>query len=74
MSEICGRKKMGEYNMLQCYRSKGHDGECVYGIENKDATIAALSEELKKYKAFWEWARETDKMIFIREYECGRER
>ncbi len=45
MSDICGRKKMGEYNMLQCYRNKGHNGECVYGLENKDATIARLKAE-----------------------------
>jgi len=44
MSDICGRKKMGEYNMLQCYRNKGHNGECVYGLENKDATIARLEK------------------------------
>lgn len=42
---ICGRKKMGEYDMLQCYRSKGHGGECVYSIVNKDATIDRLEAE-----------------------------
>ena len=51
MSDICGRKKMGEYNMLQCYRNNGHNGECVYGLENKDATIARLEAEIADLRA-----------------------
>ncbi len=32
---ICGKKKMGEFDMLKCYRSAGHSGECCFGLDRK---------------------------------------
>lgn len=32
----CERKTCGEYNMLRCARSAGHDGECSFVVDHEN--------------------------------------
>ena len=31
---VCDKVKMGEYNMLRCFREHGHAGECSFAVDN----------------------------------------
>lgn len=34
--EICGKSKCGEFNMLKCFKIKGHEGECSFSVDRKN--------------------------------------
>lgn len=46
--EICGKKKMGEHNMLHCVLMENHAVHCCFVVdEDSDKRIAKLKKRLK---------------------------
>lgn len=45
MKEVCGKKRCGEYNMLKCYLTKGHTGECCFAVNSKNERGKPIARE-----------------------------
>lgn len=47
-SRPCPRSKMGEFNMLRCVRTAGHDGPCNWVVDHTPEKATGYSTSIHK--------------------------